>query len=254
LLARAAAYAEKLKETAFHFICREDVTEEVFSSSNIKNSTPIAPRTQWSYDYQIICRNGKITENRVLLEKNQEKSHLEKAQLETMFHSYFSFYMPATMLAKEKQRLYQYRLLGREIINKKNVCHIAAVCRVPGSIPSGEIWIGEEDGAVLKIQIDQTSIIGFEKLAQKAIEKGFMPAITTIHEYNLEKNEIRFPSKTTFLERYNPGGASANKSVFTAGTGTAVRDHSSFERSRTYFEYKGHMFFSITTQVEEKNE
>jgi hypothetical protein len=254
LLARAAAYAEKLKGAAFHFICREDVTEDVFSSKSIKNNTPVAPRTHWIYDYQIICRNGKIAENRVLLEKNQEKLHLEKAQLETMFHSYFSFYMPATMLAKEKQRLYQYRLLGKEKINKKNIWHIAAICRVPGSIPWGEVWIGEEDGAVWKIQADQTSIVGFEKMAQKAIEKGFMPAITTIHEYNLEKNKIRFPSKTTFIERYNPGGASINKTVFNTGTETRARDYTPFERSRTYFEYKNHMFFSISTNVEEKIE
>jgi hypothetical protein len=254
LLARAAAYAEKLKEAAFHFICREDVTEDVFASSHIKNNTPVAPRTHWTYDYQIICRNGKIAENRVLLEKNQEKLHLAKAQLETMFHSYFSFYMPATMLAREKQRLYQYRLLGREKINNKNVCHIAAVSRVPGSIPWGEVWIAEEDGAVWKIQADQTSIVGFEKMAQKAIEKGFMPAITTIHEYNLEKNKIRFPSKTIFIERYNPGGASINKTVFAAGNETNASDNAAFERSRTYFEYKNHMFFSISTQVEEKSE
>ena len=75
----------------------------------------------------------------MLLEKNQEKMHLANAQLETVFHSYFSFYMPATMLAKEKQRLYQYRLLGKEKINNKNVCHVAAVSRVPGSIPWGEV-------------------------------------------------------------------------------------------------------------------
>lgn len=254
LLARAAAYAEKLKAAAFHFICREDVTEDVFSSTSIKNNIPAAPRTHWVYDYQIIARNRKISESRVLLEKNQEKMRLANAQLETVFHSYFSFYMPATMLAKEKQRLYQYRLLGKEIINKKNIWHIAAILRFPGSIPWGEIWVRAEDGAILKIQADQTSIVGFEKMAQKAIEKGFMPAITTIHEYSLEKNGACFPSKTTFIERYTPGEASINKSVFTTGSETKARDHSSFERSRTCFEYHDHLFFSVSTSAVEKPE
>jgi hypothetical protein len=190
----------------------------------------------------------------VLLEKNQVRSRLANAQLETVFHSYFSFYMPATMLAKEKQRLYQYRLLNKEKINKKNVWHIAAIRRIPGSIPWGEIWVCEEDGAVLKIQADQTSIVGYEKMAQKAIEKGFMPAITTIHEYGLERNGTCFPTKTTFIERYAPGGATINKSVYTTGSKTKALDHSSFERSRTCFEYHDHLFFSVATQVEEKPE
>jgi hypothetical protein len=148
--------------------------------------------------------------------------------------------MPATILAKEKQHLYYYRLLGREKINNKNVWHISASRRSPESIPWGEVWIGEEDGTVYKIQVDQTSIVGFDKMAQKAIEKGFMPAITTIHEYNLEKNGICFPSKTTFIEKYNSSRSS-----------TVARP--SFERSRTYFEYRDHMFFSVSTSVEEKN-
>lgn len=254
LLSRTAAYAEKLKKAAFHFFCREDVTEDVFYPESVKDPISTNTQTRWRYDYQIICRNGKIAENRVLLEKNRKELHQEKAQLETVYRSFYSFYMPVTILAGEKQRLYHYRLLGKEKINKKNVWHIAAACRVPGSIPSGEIWVGEEDGAVWKIQIDQTSIVGFEKLAQKAIEKGFMPAITTIHEYNLEKNGINFPTKTTFIERYNPYGASANKTIFSTGTGTTGVTRSSFERSRTYFEYRDHMFFSISTQVEEKKE
>ena len=241
IMAKAAVYAEKLKKAAFHFICREDVIENIYPSSSIQNSPPGETQNHWVYDYQIVARDRKIAENRVLLEKNREKIRLANAQLETVFHSYFSFYMPATMLAKEKQHLYQYRLLGKEKINNKNVWHIAAVSRVPGSIPWGELWIGEEDGTVFKIQADQTSIVGFEKMAQKAIEHGFMPAITTIHEYSLEKNGICFPSKTTFIEKYN-----SNRS------GAAARP--SFERSRTYYEYRDHMFFSVETLVNEKND
>jgi hypothetical protein len=254
LLARAAAYAEKLKGAAFHFICREDVSETVFTPKSSKNPEPSTARNAWKYDYQIICREGKITENRVLLEKNRVEAHLANAQLETMFHSYFSFYMPVTILAGEKQHLYHYRLLGKERIDQKIVWRIAAACRVPGSIPSGEIWVGEEDGTVWKIQIDQTSIVGFDKMAQKAIEQGYMPEITTIHEYNLEKNGIHFPTKTTFIERYKPYGEAANKTVYVSGTGKTGITHTPFERSQTYYQYRDHLFFSVSTRVEEKSE
>ena len=242
LLARAAAYAEKLKKSAFHFICRESVTENAFVPKSSKNPMPLTMRNYWIYDYQIIARDGKISENRILLEKNQEKLHREKAQLETMFQSYFSFYMPVTLLAREKQHLYQYRLLGQEKINDQNVLHVSALRRFPGSIPWGELWLREEDGVILKIHIDQTSIVRFQKLAQKAIDEGFLPEITTVHEYSLEKNGICFPSRTTFVERYISYGE------------TPGRDNPSGERSRTYFEYNDYQFFSVSTRVAEKTE
>jgi hypothetical protein len=233
MLDKAAAYAEKLKQAAFHFICREDVSEDVFTHASITGGA--AARTEWQYDYQIICQNGKIAENRVLLEKNRLSQHLPKAPLETVFHSYFSFYMPVTLLAREKRRLYQYRLLGRERIRDQNCWRVGIVRRRPGSIPWGEAWISEDDGAVLKIQLDQTSIVGFDKMAQKAVEKGFMPDIATIHEYELSRDGVRFPSRTTFIEKYKSARVPA------------------FERSRTRFEYRDHMFFAVATKVVEKS-
>jgi hypothetical protein len=254
MLAKAAAYAEKLKTAAFHFICREDVSEDIFSPGDGKAVQPATARNHWVYDYQIIARDRKIAENRVLLEKNGEKLHLAQAQLETVFHSYFSFYMPATLLAGEKQHMYQYRLLGREMINNKSAWQIAAILRVPGSIPWGNVWISEADGSVLKIQVNQTSIVGFEKLAQHAFEHGFMPEIATIHEYGLEKDGVRFPTRTTFLERYKPNRAADGTPSVPVGTEPGGKARAAFERSRTSFEYKDHLFFSVATSVKEKPE
>ncbi|MCX6556295.1 MAG: hypothetical protein NTW95_02525 [Candidatus Aminicenantes bacterium] len=245
LLSKGAAYAEKLKKTAFSFFCREDVTQEVFATNS--RFRPFS-RIYWIYDYQIIGGDGKITENRVLLEKNRKESHQEKAQLETMYRSFYSFYMPVTVLAGEKQHLYQYRLLSK----KKKIWHIAAVRRDPSlPIPWGEIWISEEDGAVLKIQIEQTSIVGFEKLAEKLKKRGLVPAITTIHEYDIEKNQIRFPSKTIFIERYNSDFVPTKEWSSTVFVGYG---HSSFEHSRTYFEYEDYRFFYVTASVKVKIE
>jgi hypothetical protein len=248
LLAKGSAYAEKLKKTAFHFFCREKVTEDKFGVNARFDRQ--ASRSYWIHDYQIVGQNGKITETRVLLEKDRKTFNKENAQLETVFRSLYSFYMPVTILAGEKQHLYQYRILDK----KKKVWHIAAVRRDPAlKIPWGEIWIREVDGVVLKIQVEQTSIVGFEKMAQQAKERGIRPEITTIHEYGVEENQIHFPSKTTFIEGYNsdyaPTKKFGNESIVFMGTG-----HRSFERSRTYFEYDKYRFFFVETSVEEKTE
>ncbi len=247
MLARTAAYTEKLKGAAFHFFCREVVTEDLFSYEETQNDAwgtgektkQVTHRTYWIYDYQIIGNNEKITESRVLLQKNRTKMHQDNAQLETRFRSFYSFYMPVNILAKEKQNLYHYRLLDKIKVEKKPVWHIGVTRRDPSlSIPWGEIWVNEEDGAVLKIQVDQSSIVGLDKLAQKMMNRGQVLDVATIHEYDVEKNGIRFPSKTSFFERY-----------------TLKRDLLlSRESSRTYFEYTDHRFFSISTSVEEKIE
>ncbi|MBN2400046.1 MAG: hypothetical protein JXI33_06870 [Candidatus Aminicenantes bacterium] len=253
VLAKAAAYAEKLKKAAFHFFCRENVRQEVFGIDERSVLQPVS-RSYWIYDYQIIGQNGKITEKRVLLEKNRKKVHQEKAQLETMYQSFYSFYMPVTILAGEKQPLYHYRLLGKGKIDKKMAWHIAAVRRDHSlSIPWGEVWVVEEDGAVLKIQVEQTSIVGFEKWVEKVNKKGFEPTITTIHEYNTLKNQLRFPSKTTFIERFK-SALEEKKTWDGRARGKVEFNHYSFERSRTYFEYKRYHFFSVSTRVEEQNE
>jgi len=254
LLTKAAVYAEKLKEVAFHFICREKVTEDVFGSSRRPGQTHTSgvARTYWIHEYQIIGQDGMITENRILLEKNREKLHQEKAQLQTRFRSLYSFYMPATILAREKQHLYRYRLINK----KKKVWHIAAVRKDPTlSIPWGEIWVNDEDGAVLKIQLEQNSIVGFEELAKKAGEKGLVPAITIVHEYDLERNQIRFPSRTVFIECYNAEAIPTKNLYARVGEMATIKHgHFSFERSRTYFEYRDYKFFSVSTRVAVKNE
>ncbi len=253
LLAKAAAYAEKLKKAAFHFFCRENVRQEVFGIDERSVLQPVS-RTYWIYDYQIIGQNGKIAEKRVLLEKNRKKVHQEEAQLETMYQSFYSFYMPVTILAGEKQHLYHYRMLGKGKIDKKMAWHVAALRRDQSlSIPWGEIWISEEDGAVLKIKIEQTSIVGFEKWAEKINKKGFEPTITTIHEYGIFKNQIRFPSKTTFIERFK-SVLEEKRTWDGRARGKVEFNNYSFERSRTYFEYKRHHFFSVSTSVKEQNE
>lgn len=255
LLAQASLYAEKLKKAAFHFVCREEVAEDKFAVGIECNGIPFSERTNWLYDYQIIGQDAKIAENRVLLQKNRTKLRQEKAQLETRFRSLYSFYMPVTFLAREKQHFYYYRLLDKKKVKKKPAWHIGAIRRDSSlSIPCGEMWVSENDGAVLKIQVEQTSIIGFEELAQKAIKRALVPAITIIHEYDIEKNQIRFPSKTTFIERYNSDKKPLEKWGKHQEMSIMVSGHFSFERSRTYFEYKDYRFFSITTSVEEKNE
>jgi hypothetical protein len=253
LLAKGAAYAEKLKKAAFHFFCREEVQQEIFGIDETSVLDTIA-KSYWIYDYQIVGQDGKISENRLLLEKNRKKMRREKAQLETVFRSFYSFYMPVTFLAREKQDLYHYRLLGRERVFRRPAWRVAVVRRDPSRpIPWGEVWVSEEDGAVLRIQVDQTSIVGFDKLAEKLEKHGYEPTVTTIHEFGLEKNRIRFPSKTVFIERYkSERDEKKDWSGRSKGKTEAIRY--SFERSRTYFEYSDHHFFSVMTSVEERGE
>ncbi|GAH58598.1 unnamed protein product, partial [marine sediment metagenome] len=66
----------------------------------------------------------------------------------------------------------------------------------------GKLWIDKEDFSILKIEIEQESLAGFESISERLKEREIKPLISTIHYYGIEKEGLRFPSKTVFKEDY----------------------------------------------------
>ena len=64
----------------------------------------------------------------------------------------------------------------------------------------GKIWIDKTDFSILKIEIDQESLAGFNEELKRAIKnKQIRPVLSTTHQYFIEKNGIRFPSTLTLI-------------------------------------------------------
>ena len=223
ILEKSADYCEKLANSALHFICKETIKEEIHQSSrgfywrsptitlpgNIRMVTSGGgrniERNAYVYDYQLIKKGENIEETRILLKENGKKKYEKNAPLKTKrFYSKRSVFGPVGLLGKKWQDKYNYKILKEKTIKRRKtfVIEIKPKMEIEGKLNYGKVWIDKKDFSVLQIEIEQQSLAGFEILEQELKKKNITPFFTTTHFYFIEKNGIRFPSKTVFEEKY----------------------------------------------------
>jgi len=98
---------------------------------------------------------------------------------------------------------HDYKIVKEETIKgrKSYVIEIKPKTAIEGNPNYGKAWVDKEDFTVLKIEIKQESLAGFEKFEQEIKDRP-RPLFTTTHYYFIEEKGIRFPSKTVFVEKY----------------------------------------------------
>lgn len=221
ILKKSAEYCERLSNSALHFVCVETIKEEInhgplggvqvvtSSGGNMAMRSVTGgrniERNEYVYDYQLIKKGNKIEETRTLLKENGKKKHEENAPMKTKrFYSKRSVYGPVGLLGKEQQGKYDYKIIKEQTIKKRKtyVIGVTPKINIKGNPNFGKVWVDKEDFSVLKIEIKQESLAGFEKLEQVSKKDRTTPFITTTHDYFIEKNGIRFPSKTVCEEIY----------------------------------------------------
>jgi hypothetical protein len=254
MLSEGAKYCEKLKTAAFKYFCLEHVSE------TLSDPTGHRHKNVYRYDYQIIGKDGKASEQRTLLFENGNQRHLEKAQLSTRVFSYYSFYLPFFLLAKENQAKYIYQLQAVQRINGIEVQGIKVVLNelAGGPVLDGQVWLDTTDFSVIKIEINPRYFAGFEQLREQAMKAGAELTLSDVHWYELKRNGIRFPSRTEIREIYNmsgspPGsGRSGSRGLKglsgimdSSGDWNSSRQRWKFDRSRTVFSYSQHRFSNV---------
>jgi hypothetical protein len=264
LLRLAAGYSERLRNAAFRFICKETVSEDVLVRDTIDRSSYKRARTSWLYEYQVLVREGKVTEDRVLLRKNKTKKRVEDATLETRFRSLYSVFLPATLFAADKQPSYFYRLERHEKMFGRQVARVVIAPR-PGfeELGAGTAWVDEETGAVLKIELAQRAIKGIEAAEKRARQAGARLLVSDVHEYDVERDGIWLPGSTTISEYYvinvvavkeSQGYLNWNEAPETpppAKYASSSGGSRQIELSRTWVEYSDFQFFVVDVQVKE---
>ncbi len=251
ILEKCAEYCERLANVALHFICEETIREELYlgrsrgptvttsGGGNIRISSSGGGRAleinKYVYDYQLIKKGRKIEETRILLKENGKKKHEENASLKTKkFFSKRAVYGPVGLLGKEQQGKYDYKIIKEQTIKKRKtyVIEVTPKTKIEGNPNFGKVWVDKEDFSVLKIEINQESLAGFEKLEQESKKQSMSPRITTTHDYFIEKNGIRFPSNTICEEVYLYGLRKVRTKM-----------------SETRITYDNYRFFIVETEV-----
>ena len=261
LLQLAADYSERLRHAAFRFICRETVSEDLLVRDTMDRSAYKRNRTSWLYEYQVVVREGQVTEDRVLLRKNKTKKRVENAALETRFRSLYSAFLPATLFAVDKQPAFHYRVEKQEKMYGRPVARLAVAPR-PGfeELGAGTAWVDEETGAVLKIELAQRAIKGIEAAEKRAQRSGARLLVSDVHYYGIERDGIWLPSSTTISEYYVISVSEvrdANRLAERGAWPPPARMLSSsskrqIELSRTWVEYSDFKFFVVDVQSQEE--
>ena len=226
LMARIAGYCGKLENAAFYFFCREKIEERLNPGHQliriwIEHHDPFEKGLQgtgmgsgsWSgeknsftYDYQVIQKDGRIQERRILLEENGRALRDEGAFPKTKrFYINKAIYGPIGLLAQEEQSLYNYSLLNDEIIKGREAFVIDIRPKKPSSAKPvyGKVWVDKKDASILKMSIEAESLAGYERISADYESRGIKPMISIEIEYGFEKNGLRFPSHITLKEAYS---------------------------------------------------
>ena len=259
ILRTAGAYCHKLENCAFDFVCLEDIQETTDLSKDIfleiiarassrQSASWILSKARTGkkivenhllYDYQFIRKGKKSKERRTLLEENGKKKNKKGARLKTTNFFYKEILLePIAILSEENQLHHNYRILGEEECDGEKAVVLEALPKPTFKSEHlfGKVWVKESDGSILKIEWDQKGIENFEIIEKRAEIYNANPHVTLTSEFNLEKNGILFPSRFRIEESYI--NAKGEK----------------FLRSETKVVYRDFRFFTVETEVKEKED
>jgi len=178
LLEKCASYCELLSHSAFHFVCLEEIEERLYYSARrftYYQPTAFFKRNKLLYDYQLIWKDGRITEKRILLKENGQKKNIPDSLLKTTRFKHKNIvFGPIGLLSSYWQQSHNYRIIGHERLKGIESVIIEAFPRPTASTKHlyGKIWISRHDGSILKLEWKQESLENYdliEKLARKGM-------------------------------------------------------------------------------------
>lgn len=218
LLARTAAYCEKIKAIALYYVCQEKVEAVRYSYAKRwieagpyeGTRTSVKPRRlkfeprgskkkTYLYDYQLVNEAGNLAERRTLLQEDRKKKNQEAAGLKDIrFSGRYLVFGPVGFLSKSWQSHFRYEVLGRETVDGKEAVLVGCEPRVRGgeNDNAGRIWLNAADASILRIEWEPSSIQGYDSLAPQ----GYRKRVIWIVDYGTEMNGVRFPSRQVVSE------------------------------------------------------
>jgi len=254
ILEKCAEYCERLANSVLDFVCQEKITEKIYDYSpkssghvemtdheeiTIKGLPSEIEKNVYIYDYQLIQKENRVRERRILVKENGKKKNEKDAQLKTKrFKHEHIVFGPVGLLSEFWQQNYKYKIIKRKRFkgDKVIVIEVTPVPYLKTDYLYGRIWVREGDFSIVKIEWDQKSIKNYELIEKAARRFKAEPVIKFYAEYAFEKNGIRFPSKYSVTETY------------------IRRVGEKLTRSKTTVAYKDYKFFTVETKVKYKDE
>ncbi len=232
LLAGAAGYCAKLERAALEFICRERIGETHYNFASdpkwlaimvgSRETGEIIRRQyfpQWDpqktiksdyvCDYLYVRRGDRIEERRVVLEDDGRKMP-DRATLleEKRFTALDPVLAAVELLGRERQALFNYRVIGRTDIQGRSAAILEAIPRSGNSrgVEYAKVWIDAENFQILRSEVQGIPIEGYDDVLRDSVQFPVRPYLLTTHTYEFEKNGIRFPGRSVIRVEYPKQG------------------------------------------------
>ncbi len=257
ILKNCADYCERLEVAALYYICTERIKETIFPGRYLRLYRIGRPppfrrkdriwdpmqagtrdnngeKNNYVYDYQIIRKDNRITERRILKEENGQLRNRAFDPLRTKrFYFNKAIYGPIGLLGRDSQKYYDYSLLKEESLNDREVWILEAKPKelILGKPNYGKLWIDKEDASVLKMEIEANSLGGYERIQADYTSRGIIPMITVELEFGIAKKGLRYPTNLLIQEAYSEPQKSLNKV------------------SKTDVKYQEYQFFTVETKI-----
>jgi TonB family protein len=229
ILRGAAEYCRRLEEAALNFVCLERIKETVSADRFlfpmiirrrspefrrqiepdgilVYGETEYRERNEWTYDYQLIRKEGRVIEQRILV-KGNEGPKRDDGSGQELKRVYFSkpIYGPIGLLSKDFQRLYDYSVLREESVDGRAawVLEIKPEKLSPGKANYGKAWVDKRDGSVLKMEIEAASLEGYQRIREDYVSRGIKPVFFIEILFGFERKGLRYPSRMAIKESYS---------------------------------------------------
>lgn len=256
ILAHAADYCEKLNRAVLDFVCTESIQEQFYYNLRkgkffVQQLVRTNARNRFIYDYQLLRKNKKTGEQRILLEVNGKRLQQKDAPLLTVRFFYERvIFGPIGLLSRHWQRYLRYRIIGRTRLSGMETIIIEAIPKDKNAVEHlyGKIWIKADDHSILKIEWNPQSMGNYGEAVELAKRLRADPCITLVSEYDLCKNDIRFPSKYSIKEEY----ILKNDNLIEVLTPKGSKRINRFTFTEITVIYEDYKFFTVETEVKIK--
>ena len=254
-------YCKRLERAALDFICIEVVSEQLdLSRDRSRNAVAQVPTPRsvtgsgnpgraelhfdhapgsgigatLVFDYQFVRKDGKVTESRVLLEKNGKKAKPGEDLPRSSVLVFADILLaPVALLNERFADFYDYRLLDEASLDggKAWILQVSPRLSSAGRYLGGRIWLRQPDGCVLRIDWDPATFGHYENILANAEKYKSEPRVVSFTEFGFEKSGLRFPSVDLTEEAY------------------VGRDGKTFVRSQTRVVFRDYKFFTVETET-----
>jgi hypothetical protein len=264
----AMSYCSRLAEAAFHFICKEKVSEVLdeirvhkavreskydrntgtyrsgFSARNDIRAVRRKTTNKYINYYQLDSNSGQVREERKLIKGKMKKIAGKEALLRlNTFVSKKIALVPLSLLGPANRDKFHFRFLKNEKVKGVKTAVIECFPKDPSKAKTiyGRMWVDLSDFSIMRINVNPVSIGGYSELLKLARYHNSKLILTCEMNFYQKHGGIRFPTKVLIRETYS-GGRDLR----------AIVRKSVWERSKTTYTFDDYKFFDVAATSREE--